>query len=78
MTTTPTTGQVAAGYQRQVMALYYAYGRADAHAAPLVRVDPIAFSEHYMSLWEDFSNGQCSHMPSVQDAWDRFRRSLAS
>jgi hypothetical protein len=85
MTVTPTTGEVAASYQRQVMALYYAYGRLDHHNSlppenrVLVRLpDPIKFGEWYLAQWADFTNGECSFMPSVQDAWDIYRRSLAS
>lgn len=61
--------------ERFIMALYYAYGRNDSIQSQL---DPIKFAEHYLGLFADFTNGEASHMPSVQDAWDRFRRSLAS
>ena len=64
--------------QRQIMALYYAYGRSDGAAPTNTRVDPIDFSEFYLGLFQEFTSGQCSHMPSVQDAWDLFRRSVAS
>ena len=65
--------------QRYIMALYYAYGRAD---APLAyegpqRVDPIKFAEFYMAQWDEFQRGESSYMRSVQDAWDVYRRSLA-
>lgn len=69
---------------RYVMALYYAYGRADASSPSITTggrrtlVDPIAFAEFYMARWEEFTTGQSSHMPSVQDSWDTYRRSLAS
>jgi len=61
--------------ERFLMALYYAYGRNDSIRSTL---DPIAFAEHYMGLFADFTNGEASHMPSVQDSWDHFRRMVAS
>jgi hypothetical protein len=63
--------------ERYIMALYYGYGRQDACRTHST-VDPIVFAEHYLSLFADFTNGESSYMPSVQDAWDRFRRSQAS
>jgi len=71
MPTTPTPHTQTG--ERYIMALYYAYGRADA-ARSINVVDPIVFAEHYLSMFADFTSGQCSYMPSVQDAWDRFRR----
>ena len=61
--------------ERYLMALYYAYGRNDSIQSQL---DPIKFAEHYMSLFTDFTNGEASHMPSVQDAWDHYRRMVAA
>jgi hypothetical protein len=75
MTVTNTTAEVASTYQRQVMALYYGYGRADAGATG---VDAVAFAEYYLGLWSRFSSGKDSHMPSVQDAWHRFSQGIES
>lgn len=66
---------------RYVMALYYAYGRRDAtcRGATTIPATPeaIPFAEFYTSLWDEFQRGQSSHMPSVQDAWDQYRRMQA-
>lgn len=66
--------------ERFLMALYYAYGRADSShgLTEAAKVDPIPFAEHYMDLFADFTNGEASYMPSVQAAWDVYRRSLVS
>jgi hypothetical protein len=68
------------GGDRYVMALYYAYGRADADNKAIghIQVKPLAFAEFYDAQWADYLRGQCSHMPSVQDAWDQFRRMVKS
>jgi hypothetical protein len=63
--------------ERYIMALYYAYGRAD-ERRDWERPEPIQFAEHYAALHDDMASGRSSHCPSVQDAWDRYRRSLAS
>src|SRR5690349_11383495 len=62
---------------RYIMALYYGYGRQDA-ANWEQELDPIRFAEHYAALWADVESGRSSFCPSVQDAWEQFRRSLAS
>lgn len=63
---------------RTIMALYYAFGRADADraAGDRVRVEAISFAEFYSAQWDEFQRGECSFMPSVQDAWDTYRQSL--
>jgi hypothetical protein len=53
---------------RQIMALYYAYGRKDEGST----VDPLDFSEHYLAIYKKFTNGEVSFMPSVQDAFGYF------
>ena len=71
--------------RRYVMALYYAHGRKDEQAATerLVHAtitpvgpDPIRFAEFYANQWADYEDGRASYMPSVQDSWDLYRRSL--
>ena len=66
---------------RFMMGLYYAYGRHDAAAAARKGwppFEPIAFAEHYAALWRDCETGRSSFCPSVQDAWDGYRRAKAS
>lgn len=58
---------------RHIMALYYGYGRNDAAKAGDPYVDPLNFAEHYLSLFEEFALGNASSMPSVQDAWRRYK-----
>ena len=53
---------------RQIMALYYAYGRKDGGST----VDPLDFSEHYLAIYRKFATGEVSFMPSVQDAFARY------
>lgn len=85
MTNINTIAAEVVAAQRFIMALYYAHGRADHHRwipdenRPLVYLpDPIAFAEWYAAQWDEFQRGACSHCPSVQDAYDTYRRSLAS
>jgi len=63
--------------QRFLMGLYYAHGRNDAALYQAERVDAIAFAERYAAQWDEFQRGACSFMPSVQDAFDIYRRSQA-
>jgi hypothetical protein len=65
---------------RYIMALYYAHGRADAQAKAGERqsVGPTLFAEFYAAQWAQYIAGEQSFMPSVQDAWDLYRRSLHS
>jgi hypothetical protein len=60
---------------RQLMALYYGYGRKDASIGEPVAPDPLRFSEFYRSQAEEFFHGTSSYLPSVQEAWDVYRRS---
>lgn len=63
--------------KRYLMALYYAYGRADAarQTGAANIPEPMPFAEHYAAMYDEFMNGTVSSMPSVQDAWDVYRRS---
>jgi hypothetical protein len=60
---------------RLIMALYYAHGRNDAPDGATV-VGALPFAEWYAAQWDEFQRGECSFMPSVQDAWDTYRRSV--
>jgi hypothetical protein len=60
--------------QRRLMALYYAYGRKDAGA----KSDPIAFAEHYASMFTDLEAGVVGFCPSVQDAFGYFESTVTS
>lgn len=63
---------------RYLMALYYGYGRKDAAIGEPKAPDPINFAEFYAAQWDEFQRGAASSMPSVQDAWDLYRRSRRS
>lgn len=74
--TEPTPVMLSATTERFVMALYYAYGRSDATRHWVV--DPISFAEFYAAQYAEFLTGSISYMPSVQSAFDVYRRSVAS
>jgi hypothetical protein len=59
---------------RQIMALYYAYGRKDEGST----VDPLDFSEHYLAIYKEFASGAVSFMPSVQDAFGLYATTVTS
>lgn len=66
----PTTMMV-----RRTTAFFYACGRVDARRADEPYVDPSAFTEHYIRLWQAYDTGRSSHMASVQDCWATYRDS---